>query len=163
MSDCIALPTGCLPWLPSDDSELTAVFHEYTIPLVGVVTQAGTRYIFWCVVGHAFPEQAWAYALAEDDAVERLANADAAGFDDALRAAVENRTLTFAIANDERGVSVSITLDPPASFDTVYERGMEALNEKIAQAREEYETLAAQFPLMRAPSIAPTPRIPEPA
>lgn len=160
MSDHVAIETGMPPWSPSADTELLQVFHRFTIPLVGVFVQAGVHYLFWCVVGHAGPESAWAYAPGDGDSVAALSNADNDTFDGALRRAVGDKASTFAIASDDKGLTVSVVLDPPASFDSTYERGMEELDAKIKEAVEEYDNLMQRFPLMRVPHIAPSPSSP---
>jgi len=158
VSDQIAIEVGRDPWLPSSDAELVDVLHSFTIPLVGIVAQGGQRYLFWCVAGHAAPEQVWAYGMADDPAVDALSAADGPeSFAAALRAAAHSSTV-FAMATDSRGISVSVVLDEPADFDSVYEIGMRAIQEKIREANEEYETLRRNMPRLPSHITRPTPR-----
>jgi hypothetical protein len=156
MSDQICIEKGCPPWRPSRESNLSEVLHHFTIPLVGIIEQAGVAFAFWCVVGHAGPDNAWAYARvreASDLAEVREANNET--FDDALRRLVDGRVSAFAIASDERGVVEWVSVEPPASFADAHERGMEELGTKLQEAMSEMESLMEQFPSLRAASSFP--------
>ena len=163
MSDHIHIEKGRSPWQPSDSSELRETFHLFTIPLVGVIAQDNIEYLFWCVVGHAGPENAWAYARVENNFdLEALRNATDETFDEALAQAAKGRACTFAIASDEKGIVEWVVVEPPASFDDVHERGMEELGIKVNEAMAEMQHLMEQYPSIRAVSsfsISPSPRL----
>jgi hypothetical protein len=163
MSDYIHIDKGALPWQPSADAAEIEVLHDFTIPLAGILQQHGVSYVFWCVVGHSGPENAWAYAHVDDAGLlEALRQSDHESFDDALRVAVKDRTCAFAIASDEKGVIEWVTLDPPADFDTAYKRGMEDLATKVNETMAEMQTMLQEYPALRAAtsfSISPSPRL----
>ena len=137
MGDAIHLEQGCPPWHPSDTSEDLHYVHEWDVPVIGTLKQDGHHYVFWCVVGHAAPSNVWAYARVETDASEALESAE--DLPRVLRELVDGRTCTFALASDDEGIREFATLDPPASFDDVYMRGMTALASKISDVLEEYQ------------------------
>lgn len=160
MSDHIHIEKGWQPWSPSESSELVEVFHEFTIPLVGLIRQQGIDYVFWCVVGATGPESTWAYARVVDgDRLTAIREANSLDFDDALRALVDGRVCSFAIASEEKGVIEWVELDPPAKFDDAHERGMQEIGIKVAETMKEMEHLMEQYPSIRAAStfsIAPS-------
>lgn len=149
MSDLVLLQQGELPWRPSSTSQVVRVFHEYTVPLVGVIEQDAVQYLFWCVTGHAAPESAWAYASIHDAALVDALESGSDAFDDNLMRAVDGQTIAFAVASDEKGLIQFVYLDPPADFDTAYSRGMEELREKFQEVLAEYERLGEVFPALR--------------
>lgn len=156
MSDVITITTGERPWRPTDDSELVAVLHRFTIPLVGVIKQDGNHFLFWCIVGHAAEENAWGYACVEEGSWTNLAEASDKEFDERLRELVGRRATKFAMANDERGVGASVELDPPASFDDVFVQGMGKLRDKIIETQAEFQALREQAHRMRLPELLPS-------
>jgi hypothetical protein len=163
MSDHVHLEKGRDPWLPSDESELKQVYHRFTVPLVGLVVQHGVPYVFWCVVGHAGPESAWAYArldTASDAAV--LESCDRNEFERALTTLVKDRACTFALSSDETGILESVDIDPPASFDDAFQRGMHELQIKIKETQAEMESLMVRYESIqsvRTFDIAPSPAL----
>jgi hypothetical protein len=163
MSDAVHIEAGAKPWLPSPETTSVVVLHRFTIPLVGVIDQHGVQYLYWCVVGHAAPESAWAYASVNADGVERLKAADGDSFDDVLREVVDQNACTFAMASDERGVIASVMLLPPAKFDDVHQRGMTEMAEKFRETFAEYQILRERFPLLQSAvnfDLVPTPALP---
>jgi len=164
MSDHIHIEQGALPWRPSQSSEVQCVFHEFTIPLVGVVEQHGVSYLFWCVIGHAAPEHAWAYSRIDPEQVEYLQGASAENFDERLREVVGDGASSFAIASDDKGVIESVILEPSTDFVHAHERGMTEVGQKFQEVLEEFQHLMETFPLIRRGSqfgIRPTPLMPE--
>ncbi|HUZ20127.1 MAG TPA: hypothetical protein VMU75_06100 [Acidimicrobiales bacterium] len=162
MSDHIHIEKGAAPWKPSEAASLTEVFHEFTIPLVGAIEQDSVSYLFWCVVGHAGPENAWAYAHVSSIELDTLRDAPGEAFDQVLRNLASARVCSFAIASDDKGIVEWVDLEPPADFDTAHERGMSALSQKVTEAMEEMQHLLEQFPSIQAAtgfSISPSPRM----
>lgn len=161
MSDAIHIEQGAPPWLPSAATTTKAIVHKFTIPLAGVIEQQGVLFLFWCVTGHAAPENAWAYALTTEDDVAALTAATNENFDDALRAAAGDRVCTFAVASDDKGIIESVILDPPATFDTAHTRGMTEMGHKFREVFEEFQILRERFPLLQTAAhfdLMPTPR-----
>lgn len=153
MSDHIQLEKGQAPWSPTSETNTVSTFHFFTIPLVGLIEQHECLYVYWCVVGHSGPENAWAYARidkAED--AEELGQSDRATFTERLRRLVAGRVCTFALASDDSGITEWVTLDPPASFDDAYNRGMSELSQKIEEVMAEMESIQEQFGSLRAAS-----------
>ncbi|HEX3542776.1 MAG TPA: hypothetical protein VHT75_20275 [Acidimicrobiales bacterium] len=150
MSDAIQIERGRPPWQPSSSATLVSVLHRYTIPLVGVLDQHGSQYLFWCLVGHAAPDSAWAYAQISPEDVASFALATHETFDATLREAVGDRVCTFAVASDEKGIIESVILHPPATFDTAQERGMAEMAEKFREVFEQFQLLSERFPSLQA-------------
>jgi hypothetical protein len=160
MSDYVTISVGCPPWQPTEDSVVVEVLHEFTIPLIGVFEQHGSKYLFWCVVGHAFSENAWAYGGISDPEIGELKDASPESFNEVLKKVTENRVCVFAIASEEKGVVESVELDPPASFTTAHSCGMRILHLKLQKALEEMNSLYEQFPGLQTASefsLAPSP------
>jgi hypothetical protein len=163
MSDLLYIEKGASPWKPAESTKLVEVFHAFTIPLVGLLDQDNVLYLFWCVVGHAGPENAWGYARIEDaNQLEALRRADHETFEQELRSAVADRACLFAIASDDSGIIQWVSLDPPAAFDTIHERGMTELGRKVGEIMSELSQIMAQYPSLQAVTgfaIAPSPRL----
>lgn len=149
MSDAIQIDQGAPPWLPSAATKAVAVLHRFSIPLVGVIEQDGVHFLYWCVTGHAAPDNAWAYARVSTEDVAAIEDAEAADFDGALRAAVADSVCTFAVASDEKGIIESVILHPPASFDDAHARGMMEMGQKFREVFEEFMVLQERFPLLQ--------------
>lgn len=163
VSDALYVNQGARPWLPANsDTTEVVVLHRYSIPLVGIIEQHGVRFVYWCVAGHAAPENAWAYAAISPDAEEALRGAlDGPSFNALLQQTVHGRACTFAVAVDDRIIE-SVTLSPAASFDDVHERGMEQLAEKLRETMREYMQLQESFPALHSAasfSLVPTPQV----
>jgi hypothetical protein len=166
MGDALVVERGAQPWLPSADATIKSVLHRFDIPLAGVIEQHGHDYLFWCVTGHAAPENAWAYAQVNDADIERLTAATSADFDEILRDVVGDNACTFAVASSYQGVIASVVLSPPATFDDVHQRGMAVLAERFQEMFAEYNALQESFPLLRSAAnfpLRPSPRATEPA
>jgi hypothetical protein len=160
MSDAVHIEFSARPWLPTPDTISRVVLHRYSIPLAGVVEQHGVLYLYWCVTGHAAPENAWAYAQIDEATEERLATADGDSFDEELRAAAADRVCTFAVATDDKGVIASVVLSPPAGFDDAHQKGMAAIGDRFREMFDEYHALADRFPLLETAAhfgLSPTP------
>jgi hypothetical protein len=149
MSDHIHIELEAKPWQPSAVAELVEVFHKFSVPLIGVIQQGdGCRYLFWCVVGQSAPESAWAYANVQEDQLELLRKADHTNFLDALRSVIGDSASTFAVASDEKGIIQSVILDPPTTFDRVFQLGMTEMSRKLNEVVSEYTRVAEQYPLI---------------
>jgi hypothetical protein len=159
MSDHIHVDKGRPPWKPSEETVEVRVFHRFTIPLVGLIKQGERYFVYWCVVGHAGPESAWADARIDgpDDASD-LAKSDGSTFDDNLRALVVDRVSSFAVVSDETGITEHVIIEPPADFDTAYSRGMQELDTKIGEIMAEVANIKEQYGSLRASrlSVAPS-------
>lgn len=162
MSDAVHIEQGARPWLPTPETTSRVVLHSFSIPLAGVIEQHGVLYLYWCVTGHAAPENAWAYAPISEEAVAKLEAANDQTFDAALREAVGDNACTFAVASDDKGIIASVILSPPASFDDVHARGMAGMGERFREMFSEYHALMERFPLLESAAhfdLMPTPQI----
>lgn len=162
VSDALHIEQGAHPWLPTSETTSRVVLHRYSIPLAGIIEQHGVLYVYWCVTGHAAPENAWAYAQIESEAAERLENTDADSFDAVLREVVGDKVCAFAVASDDRGIIANVLLNPPANFDNVHERGMAEIGERFRELFREYQLLQERFPLLHSAAnfpLAPTPQV----
>ena len=114
MTDHIHIEKGRPPHSPSESTEELAVYHRFTIPLVGLIKQGGVPYLYWCVVGHSAPESAWAYARLDGETdANRLLEVESVAFDAELRRLVDGRVSSFALASDEGGIVESGEFRPP--------------------------------------------------
>lgn len=64
------------------------------------------------------------------EGVVALRGATADRFTEALVRAVSGTTTVFANATDEKGITISVELSPPADFHETFGRGMEAVTQK---------------------------------
>lgn len=140
MSDRIEIAEGAAPWQPTEDSELVLELHRYDMPLLGVLRQHGTFYLFECLWGAVGPASVWAYQRIEDRDVDRLSTTDelnrSRALVDELLGADE---VSVAFATESEGVTVTARVQGAASRQLVFP-AMEALH---SAARGHYSDVDA--------------------
>ncbi len=74
--DAFVVESGASPWQPTRCSREVARYRRsHDIPLVGVVEQAGTHYLYQCVLGQTEEVNIWLYTPllpSERDAIEAV-------------------------------------------------------------------------------------------
>jgi hypothetical protein len=79
MSDHVELEHHHSPWQPTPESKAIREYHRYDAPLLGVLTQHGVPYLFWCLHGVVERVSIWAYVTLTDREVWALDEAEPAG------------------------------------------------------------------------------------
>lgn len=136
MSDQIAIEQGQVPWLPASDAELVRTLHVYDMPLIGVIRQGGSLYLFRCIEGHVDDNNLWAYTAVDESDVEALVGAGPDDLDDVIDRLVEGRPVVVALSREGDGVVAATLVRDPAQYPTL-----------LHAAREALRTLAAEIDL----------------
>lgn len=100
MTDLLLPEQGACPWLPASDVTALVTLNEYDIPLVGLIDQGGTTYLYACLFGEMEDTNVWAYSRLEEAEIGSLTSLLGDALADAIRSALENRMLIVAIAFD---------------------------------------------------------------
>jgi hypothetical protein len=99
---------GALPWRPNSTASLVDVYHRYDIPLVGIVEDDDTQYLFQCLAGHADDVSVWAYTPVTEREQEVLEEADPEFLVQVQMGFSRGRPVEVAIATEDDGVLLSI-------------------------------------------------------
>jgi hypothetical protein len=132
---------GARPWLPASDVTALAVYHEWNVPLAGLLEQAGNRFLFTCLLGEESDSSSvWAYAPISDQEITKLEKLTGDEFADALDASLANKALVVAFADDDK-LSTWHMIDsgeepPSAIVRRFLERWRVSLRDQIQQAEE---------------------------
>lgn len=106
MSDLIEVELGAPPWTPSPSAVIVEVFNEYDRPLLGVVNQGGTNFIFRCLAGEVETFNVWMFTVVHDEEIARLnATATDEQFEQALAEAAQGRSVVLATAQNDRVIA----------------------------------------------------------
>lgn len=141
MADLIHAQPGSPPWQPGEaDTELVETYHEYDIPLVGVVRQHGVDYLFRCFYGHVEPLNLWTYTLVDADDLARLEATDGGEeFDRVARELAYRGAGVAALAVEDLGIIAAVDVD---ALDDASERSR--AQDRLLDAFEAWvRTLAA--------------------
>lgn len=79
MSDKVTLVESRMPWKPSDGVSDETVLNYYDMPLAGIFSQQGHRYLFLCVAGQLERSNLWIYVLLQKDQEDRIMHLDGPG------------------------------------------------------------------------------------
>jgi hypothetical protein len=132
---------GARPWLPASDVTALAVYHEWNVPLAGLLEQSGNRFVFTCLLGEeSASSSVWAYAPASDQEIDNLERLSGDEFADAVDASLANKALVVAFADNDR-LSTWHLIDsgeePPAAIVRRFlERWRISLREQNKHAEE---------------------------
>ena len=137
MADLIQLNSGAMPWAPTPDSELVAVYNLYEKPLIGRIAQRGAHYIFQCYEGELEPVSLWAYTLVQPREVERLEAAEPDEFDAALERATADRPATVALSREGQGIVSAMVIDSLDHSDAAAQQIIENLRSTLELAEQE--------------------------
>ena len=102
MSDLLLPEQGARPWLPAGNVTALQILNEYNIPLSGLIEQGGTTYLYVCLLGELEDLNIWAYARLDEAEIERLTSLLDDELDAAIDAALADRMLVVAFADDHR-------------------------------------------------------------
>lgn len=102
MADLIHLALGTPPWAPAHDANVVRIYHQYDMPLLGLVRQHSVDYLFRCIAGEVESFNLWSYTTLSADDVEHLekaaANRDQDEMDDLVEAIALSRSGVVAVA-----------------------------------------------------------------
>jgi hypothetical protein len=102
MADLLKFEPGQKPWKPSRNTELVETFLYNNMPLVGVIRQHGTLYLFRCVEGFADETHVWAYVPVEEENLDKLRRSDELWMP--LQDLTSGQSFMVAIATDRDGI-----------------------------------------------------------
>lgn len=135
MADLIELHQGMVPW--EAGGELERVYHQYDMPLIGIVSQFGVDYLFQCLTGQLDPFNLWAYTIVSRHEQKELASASGPEFDDLIGSILHSRAGVLAVAIDDGEDT------PRVAASTEFEdtdggivASLEVLQEKLSQTLE---------------------------
>jgi hypothetical protein len=122
MNDRVRIQAGAHPWQPSPESELVATYHQYDKPLVGLLRQNGSLFLFRCVEGHADDVSLWVYSAVSEEDVSTIDAVD--DIDAELDRLLSGVPLVFAVSSDDAVVGSGL-LEQPGS-NRYLERAIQA-------------------------------------
>jgi hypothetical protein len=131
MAKRIAIEQGRHPWLPSEDAEVVETLHHYDMPLIGVIRQGDTLHLFRCIEGHVDSTQVWAYTRLTPEELETLRAASPGDLDAAIDTAVSGKPTVLALADDQRGLTVSALLADVGGYPSPLHAARAALGEAL--------------------------------
>lgn len=110
MSNQLKLQPGCPPWLPSKDAEQGKIFHYYDVPLVGMVREAATNYLFVCRYRGDDRLSVWMYVHVTDEDIEVLDSSASSetNLPQVLDRLEDRGDVAYALVDDDRAVVRSI-------------------------------------------------------
>jgi hypothetical protein len=133
MTSQIAIEQGRPPWLPAADAEPVLTLHTYDMPLVGVIRQHGQLYLFRCIDGHVDKANLWTYTVLSPEEFAELEQVTTDSLDDTVDSAAADRPAVLALADDNRGITLSTLIDHPEDFPTLLHAASASLGEAAAQ------------------------------
>lgn len=155
MSDQIALRMGAVPWRPASTAESVIVLDRYDIPLLGVVHQHGSNFLFNFLDGQPQEVNMWGYANIADQELETLRGAAPEEIDDLVDQIFGTRDITVAIATEETGLLLSAIIRP---YKTRRDLITAAISELARMARAEVNAVESiREHRDSAPGIQPCP------
>jgi hypothetical protein len=112
MTDQIALRMGATPWRPASTATPVVVLDRYDIPLLGVVSQHGSNFLFNFLEGQPQEVNIWVYANLADQELEALQRATPEEIDDIVDQIFGTRETTVALATEGDGLLLSAVIKP---------------------------------------------------
>jgi hypothetical protein len=146
MSDQIRLEHGRLPWVPTDDSQLTRVFDEYDLPLTGVIQQDGCFYFFDCVAGRMSSRLGiWFYSHISSAELAELDDSEGSQFEELVHRIRLVGSDTFVVSLGNVGIVADVYVedvdkDLGESLDRLT-TAVEHYFENIQRSRDEFSNL----------------------
>jgi hypothetical protein len=131
MAERVAIEQGRHPWLPSEDAEVVETLHHYDMPLVGVIRQGSALHLFRCIEGHVDSTQVWAYTRITPEELETLRAAGPGDLDAAIDTVVSGKPAVVALADDQRGLTVSALLADVSGYPSPLHAARAALGEAL--------------------------------
>lgn len=105
--------------------------HRYDMPLIGVVRQANDLHLFHCIEGQVDSTQVWTYTRITPQELETLRVAEPGNLDTVLDGLVVGRPTVVALADNERGLTVSALLGNTARYPSSAHAARVALAEAL--------------------------------
>ena len=131
MAERIAIAQGLQPWLPAENAELVETLHHYDMPLIGVVRQGNALHLFRCIEGHVDSTQLWAYTRLTPEELDELRAAGPDDLDAVVERLVAGKPTVLALADDERGLTVSALLGDLSGYPSPLHGARAALGEAL--------------------------------
>jgi hypothetical protein len=131
MAERIAIEQGRQPWLPSEDAEMVETLHHYDMPLIGVIRQGESLHLFRCIDGHVDSTQVWAYTRIAPEELEALRAAGPDDLDGLIDEVVSGKPAVLALADEDRGLTVSALLADLSGYPTPLHAARAALGEAL--------------------------------
>jgi hypothetical protein len=131
MAEHIAIEQGRHPWLPSEDAELVETLHHYDMPLIGVVRQGEALHLFRCIEGQVDSTQVWAYTRITPEELEAVRAAGPDDLDALVDRLSSGKPTVLALADDERGLTVSALLGDLSGYPSPLHAARAALGEAL--------------------------------
>ncbi len=152
--DAFVVESGASPWRPTRCTQELALYRRsHEIPLVGVVEQAGTQYLYQCVLGQTEEVNIWLYTplLPCERAAIEAASARRAS---ELFVRFSRRDGRLAIAHNSVGVIAVRSLK--ADGDAAAEVGVlfTALRDYLGRLRAHVQRVRQRFPSPRVTPIS---------
>ncbi|MGH9038965.1 MAG: hypothetical protein ACRDZ3_01910 [Acidimicrobiia bacterium] len=133
MAERIAIEQGRHPWLPSEDAEVVETLHHYDLPLIGVIRQGDTLHLFRCIEGHVDSTQVWAYTRITPEELETLQALGPGELDAAIDTVVSGKPTVLALADDQRGLTISALLEDVSGYPTPLHAARAVLGEALGE------------------------------
>lgn len=133
MAERIAIEQGRHPWLPSEDAEVVETLHHYDMPLIGAIRQGDTLHLFRCIEGHVDSTQVWAYTRITPEEFETLRAVGPDDLDAAIDTVVSGKATVLALADDQRGLTISALLDDVSRYPTPLHAARAALGQALGE------------------------------
>lgn len=149
MADLIRLERGLPPWKPTAQAR-TTTFHRFSRPLIGLIEQDGSEYLFWCAFGEAAEVSMWIYTHLTPKEAAILRTSAGEGRDALIARLAEvtadDRSAIAAIAISDHGLVIETVVEPGVQYGqqgTVL-RAAEALDERLNEAKRASETIISE-------------------
>lgn len=143
MADQPRIHGGLTPWQPTEyQTRLIAEYHRYDIPLLGVIEQSGSLFLFQCLTGEVEQLSIWAYTPLSAEEKARLDILEGEEFE-GLVESVTDRPGTAALAVEGWGIIATYEVadwsDPDEAVDSLLSAFATWSDNLTARARSSIE------------------------
>ncbi len=144
MSDLAVIQHGRPPWEPSTDSELVAEYQHYDVPLVGVIRQGDTEYLFVCVDGQDEVVSLWWFTAIGSEQRAQIEQAESPDeFGRLLEAMPFDGWSRLALATQHTGIVEYVDVEDMAG-------GADAAHRELLDRVDQLQTGAHELQLSHA-------------
>lgn len=150
MADLMHVQLRTEPWSPAWDAKVIEVFHRYDVPLIGLVAQHGSHYLFYCLAGAGRQGSVWAYAHLAEYEVLNLQEAEGAEFDRMLAALLLHRNLRVVFATEDHGIVVTAEVAPSNTMEHLLNSTLQALEAEIVELQRDFQETERAVGLSRS-------------
>lgn len=127
----VAIELGRHPWLLSEGTEFVETLHRFDLPLIGVIRHGNALHLFRCIKGEVDSAQAWAYTPITQEGLETVRAAGPGDLDDVLDRVGQGKPTVFALADEERGLTVSALLGDLSGYPSPLYAARAALRDAL--------------------------------